>query len=350
MANTFKAAVLVSLNKPLEIMELLFPPLTEGQVLVKNIASGICRSQLMEATGKRGEDKWLPHLLGHEAVGVVEEVGPKVTKVSPGDKVVVGWIPGIGINSKTPTFSTASGVQINSGAATTFSEYSVISENRTFKAPSGFSDYFLPQFGCALMTGGGMVISTLNSLGSTQSLQVLVLGFGGVGTAAALALKSYPNINISVVEQSGSRRELATALGFKNVFETVDRALNQNSQLPARFDLCFESAGTTTSIEEGFRSIKDKGILTFASHPANGQLIKLDPYDLIKGKRIQGTWGGNLNPDDAINDVATRLLIGETNTDLLVGPRFDLEDVNTGLSYLDSANPGKPIIYFGDVK
>jgi S-(hydroxymethyl)glutathione dehydrogenase/alcohol dehydrogenase len=350
MANTFKAAVLVSLNRPLEIMELLFPPLTEGQVLVKNIASGICRSQLMEATGMRGEDKWLPHLLGHEAVGVVEEVGPKVTKVNPGDKVVVGWIPGIGINSKTPTFSTASGVQINSGSATTFSEYSVISENRTFKAPSGFSDDFLPQFGCALLTGGGMVISTLNSLDSTLSFQVLVLGFGGVGTAAALALKSYPNINISIVEQSGSRRELATAFGFKNVFETVDEALNQNSQTPNRFDLCFESAGTTTSIEEGFRSIKDKGILTFASHPANGHLIKLDPHDLIKGKRIQGTWGGNLNPDSAIDDVASRLLIGKTNADLLVGPRFDLEDINTGLSYLDSANPGKPIIYFGDVK
>ena len=350
MANTFKAAVLVSLNKPLEIMELLFPQLNEGQVLIRNIASGICRSQLMEAAGKRGEDKWLPHLLGHEAVGIVEEIGPKVTKVKPGDKVVVGWIPGVGINSKTPTFASQEGVQVNSGSATTFSEYSVISENRVFLAPTGFSNDFLPQFGCALLTGGGMVISTLDHLDNVQNFQALVLGFGGVGTAAALALNSYPNISISVVEQSAARRELASDLGFKKVFQTVDEALNQTNISLDKFDFCFESAGSTTSIEEGFRSIKDKGSLTFASHPENGEFIKLDPHDLIKGKRIQGTWGGNLNPDNAIHEVANRLTAGNIKTDLLVGPRFDLEDVNAGLSYLESGSPGKPIIYFGDVK
>ena len=63
MAETFRAAVLVAPNRPLEIMELRFPELKDGQVLVRNIVSGICRSQLMEAKGKRGEDKWLPHLL-----------------------------------------------------------------------------------------------------------------------------------------------------------------------------------------------------------------------------------------------------------------------------------------------
>ena len=350
MANTFKAAVLVSLNKPLEIVELAFPSLAEGQVLVRNIASGICRSQLMEVTGKRGEDKWLPHLLGHEAVGVIEEVGPNVSKVRLGDKVIVGWVPGIGINSQNPTFKTTSGIKINSGSATTFSEYSVISENRVFKAPSGFSNDFLPQFGCALLTGGGMVISTLKDLEGALDLQTLVLGFGGVGTAAALMLKTYSTINITIVERSAARRELASALGFKKVYNTLDEALLQDSSPLNRFDLCFESAGTTTSIEDGFRSIKDKGILTFASHPESGQCISIDPHDLIKGKKIQGTWGGNTNPDDAINVVAKRLLLGEINTDLLVGPRFDLEDINDGLSYLDSANPGKPIIYFGDLK
>ena len=113
----------------------------------------------MEAKGKRGEDKWLPHLLGHEGVGVVEKVGPQVTKVKIGEKVIVGWIIGQGFSSVSPQFSTANGVPINSGAATTFSEYSVVSENRVYIAPEGFPDEFLPLFGCALLTGGGMALN-----------------------------------------------------------------------------------------------------------------------------------------------------------------------------------------------
>ena len=130
MAETFRAAVLVSPNNPLEIMDLRFPELKDGQVLVRNIASGVCRSQLMEAKGKRGEDRWLPHLLGHEGVGMVERIGPHVTKVKIGEKVIIGWIVGQGYNSMAPQFSTRNGISINSGAATTFSEYSVVSENR----------------------------------------------------------------------------------------------------------------------------------------------------------------------------------------------------------------------------
>ena len=67
----FKAAILVELNHPLEIDTISCKPLKKGQVLVKVINSGICRSQLFEIDGQRGFDKYLPHLLGHEALGKV---------------------------------------------------------------------------------------------------------------------------------------------------------------------------------------------------------------------------------------------------------------------------------------
>ncbi|WP_197469988.1 alcohol dehydrogenase catalytic domain-containing protein, partial [Oleiphilus sp. HI0117] len=79
------AAVLEQTGQPLRLMRLKAPTLAKGQVLVKVLYSGVCRSQLMEVRGKRGEDSWLPHLLGHEGSGVVVEIGPGVTKVSPGD-------------------------------------------------------------------------------------------------------------------------------------------------------------------------------------------------------------------------------------------------------------------------
>ncbi len=94
-----KAAVLYETNKPLQIEELTMPDLQSGQVLVKIAYSGVCRSQLNEIQGLKGQDKFLPHTLGHEGSGVVEAIGPDVSKVKPGDHVVLTWIKGRGADA-----------------------------------------------------------------------------------------------------------------------------------------------------------------------------------------------------------------------------------------------------------
>ena len=93
-----QAAVLEQIGAPLAIKKIELPELLPGQVLVKILFSGVCRSQLMEMSGGSGEDKWLPHLLGHEGSGVVVSIGPIVTKVSPGDEVILRWIQGNGLD------------------------------------------------------------------------------------------------------------------------------------------------------------------------------------------------------------------------------------------------------------
>ena len=85
----FKAAILFECKKPLLIEEISLNPLKEGQVLIKIFETGICRSQIFEIDGERGKDNWLPHLLGHEAIGEVVEVGKSVKKLKIGDKVKV---------------------------------------------------------------------------------------------------------------------------------------------------------------------------------------------------------------------------------------------------------------------
>lgn len=347
MSASFKAAVLTKINSPLEIIELEFPKLRTGQILIQNRFSGICRSQLMEVSGQRGEDKWLPHLLGHEGFGIVREIGPDVKKVSMGQKVVISWINGLGINAVNPIFTTKDSRLINSGPATTFSEYSVVSENRVYKSPVSYPEEFIPQFGCALLTGGGMVLSNLNTQNLDKKQIGLILGFGGVGTAAALTLKSFQNFEVVVIEESNSRRELANELGFINVFSSL--AEYQANNKDGLFDYCFESAGSVSSIEEGFQSIKNDGTIIFASHPKNGELISIDPYELIKGKTIKGTWGGNFPPDSAISEISDRLKAIKINFNSLIGPKFALENVNQGLSYLQNAEAGKPLIDFGDI-
>lgn len=341
MAETFRAAVLVAQNKPLEIMELRFPTLKDGQVLVRNIVTGICRSQLMEVKGKRGEDKWLPHLLGHEGVGVVEEVGPQVTKVKIGEKVIVGWIIGQGCSSVSPQFSTTEGVSINSGAATTFSEYSVVSENRVYIAPEGFPDEFLPLFGCALLTGGGMV---LNHFDERIHKSILILGFGGVGSSAAIVLDSLSRTSMVILDQSEARRNQARLMGFDQVFSFEEFESSHPNDSFDGFDLCIESAGLTTTIELGFALLNKSGKMIFASHPESGARISLDPFEMINGKQIFGTFGGGSMPDEDIKIISKLLRKSRLSLKYMLGNVFMLEDVNAALDELELGQPGRSLI------
>src|SRR5437879_588800 len=126
----FKAAILVELNKPLAIEEIESPPLRFGQVLVKILCSGVCGAQINEIEGAKGPDKFLPHLLGHEATATVIECGEGVTTVVPGDRAVCHWRKGVGLQAATPAYQSARLGKVNAGWVTTFSDYSIVSENR----------------------------------------------------------------------------------------------------------------------------------------------------------------------------------------------------------------------------
>src|SRR4029079_3126529 len=90
------AAVLVELGRPLELADLDLPALKPGQVLVEVAFSGVCHTQLLEARGHRGPDRFLPHCLGDAGSAIVRETGAGVAKVKPGDAVILSWIKGTG--------------------------------------------------------------------------------------------------------------------------------------------------------------------------------------------------------------------------------------------------------------
>src|SRR5438477_4023873 len=111
------AAILVEQKKPLVIDEVEIPALSYGQVLVDIRVSRICGSQIGEIDGVKGPDKWLPHLLGHEGGGIVLEVGPEVRQVKVGDRVVMHWRPGKGIESRGAVYNW-NGKKTNAGCIT----------------------------------------------------------------------------------------------------------------------------------------------------------------------------------------------------------------------------------------
>ena len=156
-----KAAVLHKTGHPLVIeSDLQIPPLKPEQVLVKVEYSGVCQSQLMEVRGKRGIDHHLPHLLGHEASGVVLDVGKDVSKVRKSEKVVLTWIRGDGTECAGAKYQKGDAI-INSGPVTTFNNFTVVSENRCVKLPEGVPMDLAPLLGCAIPTGAGIIFNTI---------------------------------------------------------------------------------------------------------------------------------------------------------------------------------------------
>ena len=152
------AAVLVETGEPLVLAEQEIPALKAGQALVEIQYSGVCHTQVLECRGYRGDDKFLPHCLGHEAGGIVREIGKGVTKIKPNDRVILSWIKGVGTDVKQAIYRW-SGRNVNSGAIATFNQYSVISENRLTLMPNNISPLEAVFFGCAIPTGIGAVFN-----------------------------------------------------------------------------------------------------------------------------------------------------------------------------------------------
>ena len=166
MPTTMKAAVLVGQREPLVIADVALPSaLLPGQVLVKVHCSGICGSQLGEIDGAKGADKFLPHLLGHEGSGTVVEIGPTVRHVKTGDKVVLHWRKGLGIEASPPQYQW-NGKVVNAGWITTFNEYAIVAENRVTPIPADSDMDVAALFGCAVTTGFGPVEVTSFAISS----------------------------------------------------------------------------------------------------------------------------------------------------------------------------------------
>jgi S-(hydroxymethyl)glutathione dehydrogenase / alcohol dehydrogenase len=340
---TIKAAVLSSLNQPLEIKELKSQPLQKGQVLVKVLYSGVCRSQIMEITGKRGEDKWLPHLLGHEGSGIVEEIGPGVTKVRSGDPVILTWIKSDGLEASGAKYL-HEGEIINSGAVTTFSNYSVVSESRIVKKPDNIPFDIAILLGCALPTGGGMVH---NELEISQDSSVAVIGLGGIGLSALLMLIAKKVKNIIAIDVSKKKLDLVKSWGISNIFHSDSNDLSEQilNLTNKGLDFCIESAGQVSTIELGFSLLKNEGgHLLFASHPPNNEKISLSPHELISGKKISGSWGGGTNPDKDF-PVMSKILMSDSNLlNSLITKRYSLDEINLAIEDLSLGRVFRPLI------
>lgn len=341
------AAVLYEVNKPLKIEELLVPELKAGQVLVKIAYSGVCHSQLNEIRGSKGEDKFLPHTLGHEGSGIVEAIGGGVKKVKEGDRVVLTWIKGSGAEVSSTLYKKSDGSIVNSGAISTFMTKAVISENRIVKILDEMPLREAALLGCAIPTGAGTVINTAKlSKGDT----VAIFGIGGIGLSALLAAKLKEASIMIAVDIFDHKLDEALKLGATHLINAKKQdVLLEILKITDKrgVDYAIECAGVKESMEIAFRSVRNNGgLCIIAGNLPQGEQVSIDPFDLIKGKHIIGTWGGETDPDRDIQLYVSLHLEQKLNLRLIPVSFFGLEQINLAVKSLEDGNIGRVIIEY----
>ena len=344
MVSQTEAAVLFELGRPLRLVTLALPELKPGQVLVEVAYSGVCQSQLLEVRGKRGPDRFLPHTLGHEGSGKVLAVGSGVNKVKAGDKVVLSWIKGSGADVGSTIYQSSQG-PVNSGAISTFMRHTVTCENRVTPIPEAMPLGQAALLGCAIPTGAGIV---LNTAPVRPGKSIAVFGVGGVGLSAVLAANLMNATTIVAIDLHDHKLEQARRAGATHLVnaQTQDPLEAIRSITHGRgVDYAIEAAGQQVTMETAFKSVRDQGgLCVLAGNLAHTESISLNPFDLIKGKKIIGTWGGETNPDQDIPLWVDLALSGRLNLELLITHEYQLAEINQALDDLEQGKLGRALV------
>jgi S-(hydroxymethyl)glutathione dehydrogenase/alcohol dehydrogenase len=338
------AAVLVEPGRPLVLAELDVPALGAGQVLVEVAFSGVCRTQLLECRGHRGEDRYLPHCLGHEGSGVVVDVGPRVEKVSVGDRVILSWMKGRGAEAPATAYRW-DGRHVSAGAITTFGRHAVISENRLTRIDDDIPMREAAMLGCAVPTGLGAV---LNTAAPKPGESLAVFGVGGIGLCAVAAAALAGCAPIVAVDVRESALDLAREMGATHAV-LVEGAADPRAAIaavcPGGVDVAIEASGRPEVMRQAIASARPRGgAAVIVGNARHGERVELDPAELNLGKRVLGTWGGDNVPDDDFPWYATLVRRGVLDLGRMVERTYALDQINDAIDDLEAGRVVRPLV------
>jgi S-(hydroxymethyl)glutathione dehydrogenase / alcohol dehydrogenase len=337
------AALLVQTGSPLVLAEIDIPALKPGQVLVEVAYSGACGTQVMEWRGDKGEDKWVPHCLGHEGTGTVLETGSAVTKVKQGDKVVLSWIKGSGIEAGGAVYAWGD-KKVNAGGVTTFQRHAVVSENRLTLLPAELPMDVAVLLGCAAPTGMGAVYNVLKAQPGDS---VAVFGTGGVGLHAVMAAALVGAMPVIAVDPNPTRRALAPLYGATHAIDPTgaDVLAEIKKIVPQGVDIAVESSGVPAAMDQAVNATRQQGgravVIGNARH---GATLSLNPAVFNQGKSLMGTWGGDSVPDRDYGRFARLLGSQRFPVRNLLSKPYALEQADQALQDLAAGTIGRPLI------
>lgn len=355
-----RAALLTGPNSPLEIVDDIdIEEPRAGEVLVAVKFCGICHSDVTVQEGGYA----VPAVLGHEAAGIVEAVGPGVTHLAPGDHVMLtplapcGHCPAcarheatacpdalsFSMNSRpdgTSPFSRAGAPVYRGLGVGGFAEFTVISATGAVKIPDDIPLEVACVIGCAMQTGVGAVF---NTAGVERGSTVLVMGLGGIGQAIVQGARIAGATTIIVSDPVESRREAASGFGATHLVDPLDTDLDAmvaEVTGGTGVDYAFEAAGRAALVEQGIAATRVGGttVMVGASPIDENVTINAAVLFMTMQKRLVGSLLGHCWPDRDIPLLLDLYRTGALDLSGMISHRLGLSEVNEGIRRLHDAD------------
>lgn len=349
-------------SKPLNISEVEIAKPDYGEVMVKVMAAGLCQSDVSVMKGNLVRP--LPMVIGHEAAGIVYEVGEGVTGLQPGDKVVTTFVPSCGkclpCSEGRPSLcepgvkSNNNGELITGGkrfskegkpvsthvGVSVFSQYTTVAENSLVKVNTDIPFEYLALFGCSVETGIGAVVNAAQlKLGNS----VCILGLGGVGFSALIGAKAAGASRIVAIDINRKKLDMALELGEEIEVYTPEEALKQNIQV----DLAIETAGVPDALKLGFSLVRRGGRVVTTGIPSPDRKIDVPIMSVtFEEKEIRGSYLGSCVPKRDIPRFLELYEKGLLRIDKLLSKTITLEEINKGFDDLLSGEYIRIVIKF----
>ncbi len=354
-------------SRPLEVAEVDLDPPGPGELLVRVRAAGLCHSDLSVIDGSRLRP--LPMVLGHEAAGEVEEVGPGVESLRLGDHVVLTFVPacrdcgpcragrpalcepGAAANAEGTLLSGSR--RLHQGASTLhhhlgvsgFAERIVVSSASVVRVDPAVPFDVAALFGCAVLTGVGAV---LNAGGIARGDRVAVFGLGGVGLAAVLGALLGGASEVIGVDLVPGKLDLARELGATSAVDAGSDPVAAVRELTeGGAELVIDTVGGDRVLAQAYAATRRGGTTVTVALPDPSRMLTIPALSLAAEERtLRGSYLGSSVPDRDIPRLIEHYLAGRLPVDRLITHRIGLDDVNAGFERLAAGEGVRQAIVF----
>jgi len=354
-------------TKPLTIEEIELKPPGYGEILIKIGAAGLCHSDLSVINGDRPRP--MPMALGHEAAGVVEELGPGVSDLKKGDHVVLVFVPSCGhcapcaegrpalcepgaaantagtlLSGERRIFRGDGTIVNHHLGCSAFATHAVVSRNSVVKVHPDLPLDEAALFGCAVLTGMGAVV---NTAGVKPGQTCAVIGLGGVGLASILgAVVSGARI-IAAVDLSEEKLALAKELGATHTFVASDPDLvaKFREETKGGVDFAVEMAGSPRAFDTAYKITRRGGTTLTAGLPPPTATWAMPGVNLVAEERtIKGSYIGTCVPSRDIPRYVDLYMQGRLPVNKLMSGKMPLAQINEGFDLLHDGKVVRQVI------
>lgn len=366
--TTTEAAVVEGPGAPFTIQEIELDDPQPTEILVRMTAAGLCHTDL---TIRAGHIPFpLPGVLGHEGTGIVEAVGSAVTRVVPGDTVVLTftscghcpscksahpaycntWIPqnligGKRVDGTSPLHRAGQPLGGRFFGQSSFARHAIVDERSTVKIEHDVPPELLAPLGCSIQTGTGAVWNTLKPQPGSS---IAVLGVGAVGIAAIMAATLTPVRQIIAVGRNPEHLQLAEKFGATHTLNTGEVELAAGLRTltgGAGVDNVVEAIGNADLLKASIEGLATRGSVAVVGAPPYGVEVSLDVHRLLPGRRVLGVCEGDSDPEQLIPLLAGLVASGRLPIASLVR-EYPFEEIDRAAQDFAAGEVSKAVLRF----